>query len=49
MFFESNPIPAKTALHLMGKMEAELRLPLCSIGTAAKEKLTAVLRQLKLI
>ena len=49
MFFESNPIPAKTALHLMGKMEAELRLPLCSIGAAAKEKLTAVLRQLKLI
>ncbi len=49
MFFESNPIPAKTALHLMGKMEAELRLPLCSIGAAAKEKLTAVLRQVKLI
>lgn len=49
MFFESNPIPAKTALHLMGKMEAELRLPLCPLGEVAKEKLTAVLRQMKLI
>ena len=49
MFFESNPIPAKTALHLMGKMEAELRLPLCPLGEVAKEKLIAVLRQMKLI
>lgn len=49
MFFESNPIPAKTALNLMGKMEAELRLPLCPMGAAAKEKLQGVLRQLKLI
>ena len=49
MFFESNPIPAKTALNLMGKMEAELRLPLCPMGQPAKEKLTAVLRQMKLI
>ena len=49
MFFESNPIPAKTALHLMGKMEAEMRLPLCPMGEPAKEKLVAVLRQLKLI
>ena len=49
MFFESNPIPAKTALNLMGKMEAELRLPLCSMGQPAKEKLIAVLRQMKLI
>ena len=49
MFIESNPIPAKTALSLMGKMEAGLRLPLCPMSAAAKEKLTGVLRQLKLV
>ncbi|WP_291438875.1 4-hydroxy-tetrahydrodipicolinate synthase [Desulfovibrio sp.] len=49
MFFESNPIPAKTALNLMGKMEAGLRLPLCPMSAAAKEKLAGVLRSLQLI
>ena len=49
MFFESNPIPAKTALSLMGKMEAGLRLPLCPMSAAAKEKLAGVLRGLQLI
>lgn len=49
MFIESNPIPAKTALSLMGKMEAGLRLPLCPMSAAAKEKLEGVLRRLKLI
>ncbi len=31
MFMDVNPVPAKTSLHLMGKMEAEFRLPLCSM------------------
>lgn len=29
MFIEVNPIPVKAALHLMGKIEGEYRLPLC--------------------
>ena len=29
MFAESNPIPCKTALSLMGRMEPDVRLPLC--------------------
>ncbi len=29
MFVESNPIPCKTALSLMGRMSSEVRLPLC--------------------
>ena len=29
MFAESNPIPCKTALSLMGRMSSEVRLPLC--------------------
>ncbi|MCH5276752.1 MAG: 4-hydroxy-tetrahydrodipicolinate synthase [Desulfovibrionaceae bacterium] len=32
LFLESNPIPVKTALHLMGRMSAEFRLPLCPLG-----------------
>lgn len=31
MFMESNPIPVKTALMLMGRMEAEFRLPICPL------------------
>ncbi len=29
MFIEVNPIPVKAALHLMGKIEKEYRLPMC--------------------
>ena len=32
MFMETNPIPVKTALRLMGRMTDELRLPLCGMG-----------------
>ena len=49
LFFESNPIPAKTALALMGRMEAEVRLPLWSMGQDTKQKLIEVLRQQNLI
>lgn len=31
LFIESNPIPVKTALALMGRMRAEFRLPLCEM------------------
>jgi 4-hydroxy-tetrahydrodipicolinate synthase len=49
MFIESNPIPVKTALGLMGKCSDELRLPLCPMGAANKEKLTAIMKEYKLI
>ncbi len=49
MFYETNPIPVKTALGLMGKCSPECRLPLCPMGEAAKEKLTAVLRKQGLV
>lgn len=49
MFMESNPIPAKTALGIMGHMSDEMRLPLCPISEGAKTKLIAVLRDQKLI
>ena len=39
MFIETNPIPAKTALSMMGKIQEEFRLPLCPMSDANKEKL----------
>ena len=45
MFMESNPIPAKTALALMGRMESEMRLPLCSMSESGKARLIEVLRR----
>ncbi len=49
MFIESNPIPVKTALGLMGKCSDEVRLPLCPMGAANKEKLAAIMKEYKLI
>lgn len=48
-FYESNPIPVKTALHLMGRIEESLRLPLTKISKPNREKLKEVLQDLKLI
>ena len=50
MFFETNPVPAKTALALMGKISsAEVRLPLAPMSEANLERLKAVLAEYKLI
>lgn len=48
-FYESNPIPVKTALHMMGMIEESLRLPLTKISKPNREKLKKVLKDLKLI
>lgn len=49
MFIETNPIPAKTALAMMGKIREELRLPLCEMSEANKEKLKKTLKGYGLI
>ena len=49
MFIETNPIPVKTALALMGKCREEFRLPMCPMAPANKEKLIEVLKQYDLI
>jgi 4-hydroxy-tetrahydrodipicolinate synthase len=49
MFFETNPIPVKTALGLMGKISPELRLPLAPMSDANLEKLKKVMRDYGLI
>jgi 4-hydroxy-tetrahydrodipicolinate synthase len=49
MFIETNPIPVKTALAMMGKITEEFRLPLCSMADANKDKLKKALKDYKLI
>jgi 4-hydroxy-tetrahydrodipicolinate synthase len=49
MFIETNPIPVKTALAMMGKIQEEFRLPLCEMAQANKEKLRNVLKGYKLV
>ena len=48
-FLESNPIPVKTALVLMGKVEENFRLPLTKMTKLNKNKMKGVLKNLKLI
>ena len=43
MFFETNPIPVKTALGWMGKCQNSLRLPLCEMSSDNAKKLKDVL------
>jgi 4-hydroxy-tetrahydrodipicolinate synthase len=49
LFIETNPIPVKAALAMMGKIEEEYRLPLCKMGTANRKKLEETLKELKLV
>ncbi len=49
LFYETNPIPVKEALHLMGKIASEIRLPLCPMGNENKAKLLAVLKAAGLV
>jgi len=44
MFIETNPIPAKTALSMMGKIQEEFRLPLCPMSEGNKDKLRNILK-----
>jgi len=48
-FFETNPIPVKTALALMGKIDSEMRLPMCAMAPANVEKLKMALKDYGLI
>jgi 4-hydroxy-tetrahydrodipicolinate synthase len=49
LFYETNPIPVKEALGMMGKIDPELRLPLCAMATDTREKLASVLKDMGLI
>ena len=45
LFCEVNPIPAKTAMAMLGYCTDDLRLPLCEMEDANKAKLRAVLQK----
>jgi 4-hydroxy-tetrahydrodipicolinate synthase len=49
MFYETNPIPVKTSLALMGKIDGEMRLPLCPMAPANLEKLKTALKEYSLL
>ncbi len=50
MFIETNPVPAKQALYLMGKIESpEVRLPLAQMSEQNIEKLKETLQHYRLI
>ncbi len=49
MFLESNPIPVKTSLSLMARMQATLRLPMTPLSADHQQALEAVLKEHGLI
>lgn len=49
MFLESNPLPVKTALALMGRVNEVFRAPLCEMEDENREQLKIELKKLKLI
>lgn len=49
MFVETNPIPVKTAMGLLGMIESGLRLPMCAMKEENAVKLTKALRDYGLL
>jgi len=49
IFIETNPIPVKTAMGLLGMCESDLRLPMCSMSVENLEKLKQALRDYGLL
>jgi 4-hydroxy-tetrahydrodipicolinate synthase len=45
MFMETNPVPVKTAVALMGKASAEVRLPLAPMSEANLAKLSGIMKE----
>jgi 4-hydroxy-tetrahydrodipicolinate synthase len=46
MFIEPNPAPAKVALSMLGRMNADVRLPLVPVSEATRERVRATLADL---
>lgn len=49
VFIETNPIPVKTALGMMGKIKPELRMPLCEMRPENEKKLAEALKKLGVV
>jgi 4-hydroxy-tetrahydrodipicolinate synthase len=49
MFIETNPVPVKTGVSLLGRCRDEVRLPLAPLAEANRAKLTAIMKEYGLI
>lgn len=49
LFIETSPIPVKEALHMMGMIENEFRLPMCPLLDSSRATLKETLKEYKLI
>lgn len=49
MFIETNPIPVKTAMRLLGRLNGELRMPLCEMTREHELQLTKALNDYGLL
>ena len=49
MFIETNPIPVKEAMAMLGMIAPEFRLPLCRMADANRERLKTILQQFGLL
>jgi 4-hydroxy-tetrahydrodipicolinate synthase len=49
MFIETNPVPVKTAVAMMGKASDEVRLPLAPLSEANRAKLSVIMKEYGLI
>ncbi len=47
LFIETNPIPVKSALHYMGLIDLEFRLPLCEMSSENQKKLKKILSEMR--
>ncbi len=45
MFIETNPIPIKTAMRLLGRLNGEMRLPLCKMTKEHETQLASALKE----
>ncbi len=49
MFYETNPIPVKTAMKMLGRLNGEMRLPLCDMAEANAARLAKSLQEYGLL
>ena len=49
LFCEVNPVPVKTAMAELGMCDVEMRLPLCEMDDANKQKLINIMKQYNLL
>ena len=49
MFIETNPIPVKTAMKMIGRLNGEMRLPLCEMSDEHEKQLFKALKEYGLV